>query len=92
MLPCHSLLRSPSTRILAELQRDIFAQSKPPRYEEPDDVQANEEEDVEAAAEAERLLAGGSSALAALLHLRAQLSQGITREGRMLKGCESFLK
>ena len=92
MLPSHSLLRSPSTRILADLQRDIFAQSKPLRYEEPEDHEAEAEADAEAAAEAELLLAAGSSALAALLQLRAQTSQGITREGRMLRGCESFLK
>lgn len=93
MLPSHSLMRSPSTKILANIQRAIFAECKPLRYIEPseEDVETSAT-DAEAAAEFELLMANGAPALAALHGLRAELCHGITREGRIVRGCENFLK
>lgn len=92
MLPSQTLLRSPSTRILAELQRDIFALTKPLKYIEANFDAVSQTDDTEDDLVESELQASGSTALAILLQVRADICRGITREGRVVRGCQNFLR
>lgn len=94
MLPSQTLLRSPSTRILAELQRDIFALTKPLKYIEAnlDSISQLEDTTDDDSGIDQELANYSGTALAVLLQTRADVCRGVTREGRVVAGCQNYLK